>query len=78
VTGRDRLSIVLLVVALVASVLELFFRPFGVALPALIVTMVAVTVSDRYRRLGLYTTAAITICFLIGSSFAVWDSRPLF
>ena len=77
-TGRDRLSIVLLVLALVASVLELFYRPFGIALPALIATMVAVTVSDRYRRLGLYTTAAITLCFLIGASFAVWDSRPLY
>ena len=68
----------LLVVSLIARVFELFYRPFGLALPALIVTMVGIAISDRYRRLGWYTTLAITLCFLIGASFAVWDSRPLY
>ena len=69
---------VLIGLALIASVFELFYRPFGLALPALIVTMVGISVSDKYRRLGWYTTVAITVCFLIGASFAVWDSRPLY
>lgn len=76
--SRDRLAVVLIGLALIASVFELFYRPFGLALPALIVTMVGISVSDRYRRLGWYTTVAITVCFLIGASFAVWDSRPLY
>jgi hypothetical protein len=69
---------VLIVIALVASVIELFFRPFGIALPALVVTMVGIAISDKHRRLGWYATLAITLCFLIGASFAVWDNRPLY
>jgi len=76
--NRDRLALVLIGLALIASVFELFYRPFGLALPALVVTMVGISVSDNYRRLGWYTTVAITVCFLIGASFAVWDSRPLY
>jgi uncharacterized membrane-anchored protein len=78
VSGRDRAALVLIVIALVGAVFELFYRPFGIALPALIVTMVGISISDRYRRLGWYATLAITLAFLIGASFAVWDSRPLY
>jgi uncharacterized membrane-anchored protein len=78
VIGRDLAALVLIVVALVAAVVELFYKPFGIALPALIVTMVGISISDRYRRLGFYATLAITLGFLIGASFAVWDSRPLY
>ena len=77
-TGRDRAAFVLIVVALIAAIVELFYKPFGIALPALIVTMVGISISDKYRRLGLYATFAITLGFLIGASFAVWDSRPLY
>ena len=52
--------------------------PFAVALPALIITMVGIRISDRYRTLGLITMAAITLGFVIGASFAVWDSRSLY
>ena len=77
-TGRDRAALVLIAIALVGAVVELFYRPFGIALPALVVTMVGISISDRYRRLGLYATFAITLGFLIGASFAVWESRPLY
>ncbi|HEX4520111.1 MAG TPA: hypothetical protein VH063_11080 [Gaiellaceae bacterium] len=77
-SGRDALSIVLIVIALVGSVLELFFRPFLFALPALVITMVGVTVSNKYYRLGTIAAIAITVCFVIGASIAVWYSRPLY
>jgi hypothetical protein len=77
-TGRDRAALVLIIIAMIAAVLELFWRPFGIALPALIITMVGISISDKYRRLGWYATLAITLGFLIGASFAVWDSRPLY
>ena len=77
-TGRDRAALVLIVIALVGAVVELFYRPFGIALPALVVTMVGISISDRYRRLGWYATLAIALGFVIGASFAVWDSRPLY
>jgi hypothetical protein len=78
VSGRDRAALVLIGLALVGAVVELFYRPFGIALPALVVTMVGIAISDKYRRLGWYATLAITLCFLVGASFAVWDSRPLY
>jgi uncharacterized membrane-anchored protein len=78
VSGRDRAALVLIVIALIAAVVELFYRPFGIALPALVVTMVGIAISDKYRRLGWFATLAITLCFLVGASFAVWDSRPLY
>jgi len=77
-TGKDRTALVLIVIALAAAVVELFYRPFSIALPALIVTMVGIGTSDKYRRLGWYATLAITLGFVIGASFAVWDSRPLY
>jgi len=77
-SGADTLSLILLILGLVGAVLELFFHPFTVALPALVITMVGISISDKYRRLGWYATLAITVAFLIGASFAVWDSRPIY
>ncbi len=77
-TGRDRAALVLIVISMIGAVVEIFYRPFGIALPALIVTMVGISISDRYRRLGWYATVAITLGFIIGASFAVWDARPLY
>ena len=76
-SAADMLSLIMLILGLVGAVLELFFHPFAVALPALIVTMIGIRVSDRYRTLGVITMAAITLGFLIGASFAVWDSRSI-
>ena len=67
-----------IVIALVGAVVELFFRPFLIALPALVITMVGVSVSNKHRRLGLIAMVAITVCFVIGAAIAVWYSRPLY
>ena len=77
-TGRDRAAFVLIVLALIAAVVELFYKPFAIALPALIVTMVGISISDKYRRLGFYATSRSPSASSIGASFAVWDSRPLY
>lgn len=76
-SGVNTAALILLVIALIGAVVELFWRPFEIALPALLITLVGIRLSDRYRRLGVITMFAITICFVIGASFAVWDSRPL-
>lgn len=76
-SGADTLALVLIVIAFVAAIIELFFHPFIVALPALVITMVGIRVSDRYRRLGMIAVFAITLGFLIGAAIAVWYSRPL-
>ena len=77
-SGRDVASLVLLVIAAIGAVVELFYKPFGIALPLLVVTIVGVTISNKHRRFGGYVTIAITVGFMIGASFAVWDSRPLY
>lgn len=77
-SGADIAQLILLIIGLIGAVLELFFHPFSVALPALVITMVGIRISDRYRTLGVITMAAITLGFVIGASFAVWDSRSLF
>ena len=65
-------------IGLVGGVVELFFRPFLFALPALVITMVGVSVSNKYRRLGLIAAGAITVGFVIGAAITVWYSRPLY
>jgi hypothetical protein len=76
-SGADTLSLGLLGLSFVGAIIELFFEPFVVALPLLVITMVAIRVSDRYRRIGLIALSAIILCFMIGASFAVWDSRQI-
>lgn len=77
-TGRDLLSLVLIMIALVGAAVELFFRPFLIALPALVITMVGVSVSNKHHRLGLIAAGAIMVCFVIGAAITVWYSRPLY
>ncbi len=77
-SGRDTLSLVLIVIALIGAAVELFFRPFLIALPALVITMVGISVSNKYRRLGTIAMIAITVCFVIGAAITVWYSRPLY
>ena len=74
-SGRDTASLVLLVLAIVGGIVELFYKPFGIAPLAFLAALIGIAISDRHRRLGLYTTGAVTLCFLIGASYAVWNSN---
>ncbi len=76
-SGADTLALVLLVIAAIGAVVALFYKPFLIALPALVITMTGIRVSDRYRKLGMIVMFGIILGFLIGASFAVWDSRAL-
>jgi hypothetical protein len=77
-SGRDLAARVLLVLALVGSVVMLFDRPFGVAPPAFLAALVGAAISGKNRRFGLATTMVVTVCFVIGTSIAVWNSRALY
>ena len=77
-SGRDTASLVLLVLALVGGIVELFYKPFEIAPLAFLAALVGIAISDRHRRLGLYTTGAVTLCFMIGASYAVWNSNALY
>jgi len=78
VKGRDTTSRILLVVALVGAVVMLFYRPFGIAPLAFLAALIGVSISTENRRFGLATTMIVTLCFLIGASIAIWNSRSLY
>jgi hypothetical protein len=75
---KDAIAVVLIVIALIGGVVELFFRPFGIAPFAFVLALIGISISMKHRRLGLYATLAVTLCFLIGASVAVWESNPLY
>jgi hypothetical protein len=76
--GRDTAALVLLAIALVASVVELFYRPFGVAPIGFLAVLIAAGLSARHRRFGVSATGIVSVCFLIGAAIAVWQSNPLY
>ncbi|HEY4347129.1 MAG TPA: hypothetical protein VGM80_06025 [Gaiellaceae bacterium] len=76
-SGKDTASNILLGLALVGSVVMLFFRPFGVAPVAFLAALIGSSFGSN-RRFGLATTMVVTLCFLIGTSIAIWNSRSLY
>jgi hypothetical protein len=76
--GRDMAALILLSLALLGGIVELFYKPFGIAPLAFLAALIAIGISDKRRRFGLYTTGAITVCFVVGASIAVWYSNPLY
>ena len=74
-SGRDLAARILLVLALAASVVMLFNRPFGIAPPAFLAALIGASISGNNRRFGLAMTMIVTVCFVIGASIAIWNSR---
>ena len=56
--GADTAAVVLLAIGLVASVVELFYRPFGIAPIGFLAVLIAAGLSARHRRLGLSASRA--------------------
>jgi hypothetical protein len=78
-SGGDTIARGLLVLALIGAVLMLFERPFLVAPLAFLAVLIGAANSAKTsRRLGMYSTMFVTLCFLIGASIAIWNSRPLY
>jgi hypothetical protein len=76
--AKDTIALVLIAVAIAGGVIELFYRPFGVGPIAFLCALVGIAISEKHRRLGLWTTLAITVTFVIGASICVWYSNPLY
>lgn len=74
----DNVAALLLALGSAGAVVELFFRPFGIAPFAFLAVLIGSAISNRYRRFGMAATAAVSICFLIGASIAIWHSSPLY
>ena len=78
--AKDIVAMVLLGIAAIGGIVAIFFQPFGFgaggASPR---ASSAITISVKHRALGLMRRwAAITLCLLVGASFAVWDSNALY
>jgi hypothetical protein len=74
----DAVAGALLGVGLVAAVIELFYRPFGVGPVGFLSVLIASGISARHRRLGAAAVGIVVLCFMIGASIAIWDSRALY
>jgi hypothetical protein len=74
----DLVAGILSALGLFAGVLELFYRPFRVGPPALLIVLIALVMSSEHRRLSASAAAAVGIGFMIGASIAVWKSRALY
>jgi hypothetical protein len=68
----------LLALGIVGSLVELFYVPFAVAPPSLLVVLAALIMSTKHRRLGFSAAFMIMLCFVIGAAIAVWYSRSLY
>lgn len=75
---KDRISAVLSVLGILGGVVELFYRPFGVAPIALLLVLTALVMSSKNRRLTSAALASVGIGFLVGASIAVWYSHALY
>jgi hypothetical protein len=76
--AKDTAALVLIALAIVGGVVELFYRPFGVGPIAFFCALIGIAISEKHRRLGLWTTLSITVAFVIGASICVWNSNPLY
>ena len=77
-TSRDPVAGFFAILALVAGVLSYIWVPFALAPLALIVLVVAVMLSPKYR--GLYQVAVVVIAVgvVVGGAIAVMNDRAIY
>jgi hypothetical protein len=63
--------------ALVVGVIAIYYEPVKLAVPALIVALIAVTIGGRFQRLAAASVAVITIGWVLGMIYAVIQGNPL-
>jgi hypothetical protein len=76
--SQDSASLTLVVLGIVIGIVQIPVRPFLLGPVALLCTLIGVSMSGRYRRLGLVALVVIATFFVVGAAFTVWDTRPLY
>ena len=66
------------VLALVASIVQFFFIPFGLAPVGLVFLMTAIVASPKYRGLYQLTAILLVVGFVVGGAIAVATDNPLY
>jgi hypothetical protein len=74
----DVVSFVLYVLAIAAAVVSIFYRPFLFGPVGALCAMSALIMSTQNRRLGSIAVSVVVVFWLIGASYAVWNSNPLY
>jgi hypothetical protein len=64
--------------ALFLGVFELFYRPFRLAPPAVILVLAATVMSRDQHRLITLALAVVGICFVVGAALQVITNHPLY
>ena len=72
------IAVVLNALAIVAAVIELFYRPFGVGPLGLLLVVIALIVSRSPTRLSAVAAGCVGVGFVIGASIAVWNTHALY
>ena len=63
--------------ALFFGLIALAYRPVPVSVAAILLSLVAAGMSERYRRLAALALAVSSICFVAGLAIAVVTDNPL-
>lgn len=63
--------------AIAVGVIAIYYEPVKLAVPAIIVAMIAVTIGGRFHRLASIAVAVCTIGWVLGMIYAVLEGNPL-
>jgi hypothetical protein len=64
--------------ALFISLLALAYRPMRLIPAAVILSLVAAAMSERYNRLVVAAATAAAVCWVVGVTIAIATKNPLF
>jgi hypothetical protein len=63
--------------AIAVGAIAIFYEPVKLAVPALVVALIAVTIGGRFHRLASIAVAVCTIGWVLGMIYAVIEGNPL-
>jgi uncharacterized membrane protein YoaK (UPF0700 family) len=63
--------------ALAVGVIAIYYEPVKLAIPALIVALIAVAIGGRFHRLSTIAVGVITVGWVLGMIYAVIEGNPL-
>jgi len=63
--------------ALAVGVISIFYEPVKLAVPALVVALIAVAIGGRFHRLASVAVGVITVGWVLGMIYAVIQGNAL-
>jgi hypothetical protein len=66
------------VIALLAAIVQWFYLPFAFGSLALLLLVISIMTSSKYRGLSQLTAVVASVGFVVGASIAVIMDNPLY